>query len=215
MKKFVILSSFIFISTISGIFSEIKAVEYENFPETECESVNVIYLEAEAVNSQGFKEYKFFEVNKNTDDEWEITPNEKERANTEGDKFIIPDDPIKSSQVIQRFKFGTGNYKKYCVGFQEAIPVGPQGENSKSIGADSGVDLIKQYVSMLYKFGSMFIGLVCVLVIVISGVQMTTGGVDPNAYENAKNRILASLASLILLFGSAMILRTINPGFFT
>lgn len=200
------------IAFFSGIFSETLAVEYQNFPESACESVNVIYLESKEKNSQEFLEYRLFEVNKNQNDKWELDPDEGTRAEKEGFKT---EQDIKDRQVLQRFKFGTGNYKKYCVGFQESVPVGSQGENANSIGADSGVDLVKQYVSMIYKFGSMFIGLVCVLVIVISGVQMTTGGIDPNAYENAKNRILAALASLILLFGSAMILRTVNPGFFT
>jgi len=183
----------------------VQAVEFEDFPSTACESVYVYYFEAK--DSQ---DYKLFEVIKPSQfgGEWIFVFGQPDE-----DKFKT-DVEINSTSVLKRFKFGN-DYKKYCVEFQEEIPVGAQGELSKSIGADSGVELVKNYVSALYKFGSIFIGLICVLVIVVSGIQMSIGGLDSSAFESAKNRILAAILSLVLLFSSAMILRTINPGFFT
>ncbi len=177
------------------------------FPARPCESVKVIYLEPSECSGKTVA--KLFEVS----EENQLI---KSRADIEKDCFTYKEsNKIVAGDILKRFKFGEENYQKYCVSFQEAVPIGPQGEISKSIGANSGVGLIKNYVSMIYKFGSMFIALVAVLVIVISGIQMTTGGIDPNAFESAKERILAALLSLLLLFSSAMILKTINPGFFT
>ena len=102
---------------------------------------------------------------------------------------------------------------KYCVGFQESIPIG--GKDVKSISGESGTDLMMNYVSMIYKFGAIILGLIAVLVIVISGVQMIAGGAEESNYTDAKDRILQAILSLIMLFSSALILKTINPDFFT
>lgn len=101
---------------------------------------------------------------------------------------------------------------KYCVGFQEAIPIG--GNNVKSISGNSGTDLMLNYVSMIYKFGAIILSLIAVLVIVVSGVQMITGGAEESNYTDAKDRILQAILSLVMLFSSALILKTINPDFF-
>lgn len=70
------------------------------------------------------------------------------------------------------------------------------------------------YVSLIYKFGSYLIGFICVLVMVVSGVQIILGGMSPEGVSQAKTRILAAVMSLILLLSSVMILKTINPNFF-
>ena len=102
---------------------------------------------------------------------------------------------------------------KYCVGLQEYIPIG--NKKVKSISGNSGTDLAMNYVSMIYKFGASILGIFAVLVIVISGVQIIAGGADENNISSAKDRILQALLSLAMLFSSALILRTINPDFFT
>jgi len=102
---------------------------------------------------------------------------------------------------------------KYCITFQEAIPMG--NKEIKSISGNSGTDLAMNYVSMIYKFGASILGIIAVLVIVISGVQIIAGGADENNISAAKDRILQALLSLAMLFSSALILRTINPDFFT
>jgi len=102
---------------------------------------------------------------------------------------------------------------KYCVQFQESIPIG--NKKVKSISGNSGTDLAMNYVSMIYKFGASILGIFAVLVIVVSGVQIIAGGADENGISAAKDRILQALLSLAMLFSSALILKTINPDFFT
>ncbi len=101
---------------------------------------------------------------------------------------------------------------KYCITLQETIPL--DGINVKSISGDSGVDLLGNYFGLWYKIGALVLGLIGVLVIVISGVQIIFGGASEDGISSAKTRILAAILSLILLFSSTLILRTINPLFF-
>lgn len=113
-------------------------------------------------------------------------------------------------------KGSDGEYSKYCVELQESIPIlwGNKRDDIKSVTGDSGVDLTMSYVSLIYKFGSYLIGFVCVLIIVVSGVQIIMGGMSPDGVSQAKTRILAAIMSLVLLLSTVMILKTINPNFF-
>lgn len=97
----------------------------------------------------------------------------------------------------------------YEVNLQETM----SGQPSKIV-ALNGVDLINQYLSMIYLWMASLIGLLAVLMIVVSGIQIIFGGASPELVSDAKNRILQSLLSLILLFATALILKTVNPGFF-
>jgi len=73
--------------------------------------------------------------------------------------------------------------------------------------------LLKFYAMQLYRWAASIVGIICVLLIVISGIQITASrGED---ISSAKNRITQALAGLALLFLSALILYTINPTFFT
>lgn len=79
--------------------------------------------------------------------------------------------------------------------------------------AKSGVGLIMQYISAIYKWGASLAGMVAVVIIIWSGIQISTSqGKD---IEAAKNRIIQSLSGLALLFLSGLLLYTINPTFFT
>jgi len=81
------------------------------------------------------------------------------------------------------------------------------------IVSTSGINLLKFYAMQLYKWAASIVGVICVLLIVISGIQITASrGED---ISSAKNRITQALAGLALLFLSALILYTINPTFFT
>lgn len=105
------------------------------------------------------------------------------------------------------------NCNKYCITLQEQLPI--EGHKVRSISGDSGVDLLSNYFGMWYKFGALVLGLIAVLVIVISGVQISMGGASEEGVSAAKTRMMAAILSIILLFGSALILNTINPLFFT
>lgn len=189
----------------------VQAQEFDAFNNNACTSVSVVYLPSETVGPDGFKTYKMFEVEQ-IDNVWSLTDSAENSAQLQ--RYDTTEN-IDGSAVLMRFKFGPGEYKKYCVDFQEALPIGSQGELGKSVGGENGLDLLSNYVRMIYKFGSLFIGLIGVLVIVISGVQITAGGLDPSGFESAKSRIIAAIFSLVLLYSSAMILRVVNPGFFT
>ena len=75
--------------------------------------------------------------------------------------------------------------------------------------------IISDYVAMIYKFGAVVVTLLAVLMIVVWGVQYSLYGVDPAMKDDAKERIKQALIALTLLLLSALILRTINPTFFT
>ncbi len=101
----------------------------------------------------------------------------------------------------------------YTIDLRESLP-GPDGKPTKTITADNGVELVMKYIGMIYKFGASIIGVVCVLIIVFSGVQIAFGGINNSMVSQAKDRIIQALFSLILLFGSFLVLRTVNPGYF-
>jgi len=88
------------------------------------------------------------------------------------------------------------------------------GQGNNEITGRTGMELTKNYIALIYKYGASLIGIICVLLIVFSGIQIITGGADAENVTQAKTRIFNSLLSLILLFMSAMILKSINPGFF-
>lgn len=81
------------------------------------------------------------------------------------------------------------------------------------IEAGSGSGLIKAYTGLIYKWAAGTVGIVAVLVIVVSGIQIITSDVSGDV-DSAKNRIGQSLIGLAILFLSAVILYTVNPNFF-
>ena len=85
---------------------------------------------------------------------------------------------------------------------------------TKSIHGETGLDLLRNYIGILYRYFASIIGIVAVLVIVVSGVQMSMAGFNSEFSSQAKTRIFQALASLILLFLISLILRTVNPIFF-
>lgn len=80
--------------------------------------------------------------------------------------------------------------------------------------SSSGAGIIKVYVKMLYTWGASIIGFIAVVVIVVSGIQISASGVSGDISQ-AKTRIIQSISGLVLLFLSGLILYTINPGFFS
>jgi hypothetical protein len=103
----------------------------------------------------------------------------------------------------------TNKEGEYCIELQEPIA------GQSTVRGKNGVDLISEYISLAYKYIASIIGILCVLVVVISGVQIIIGGTNQEYVSQARGRILQALLSLALLFLSSAILKTINPGFFT
>ncbi len=81
--------------------------------------------------------------------------------------------------------------------------------------AGSGTELLYRYVGSIYRWAAGTVGIVCVLLLVLGGIEIASAGGDTGRMDKAKARITQSLGGLVLLFLSALILYTINPNFFT
>jgi hypothetical protein len=79
----------------------------------------------------------------------------------------------------------------------------------------SGIGILKTYIAVVYRWAAGIVGIIAVLVMIISGIQISMDQGSGEAIGAAKTRILQSLAGLAVLFLSALILYTINPTFFT
>ena len=79
---------------------------------------------------------------------------------------------------------------------------------------ESGIDLLYTYIGSIYRWAASVVGIIAVLVLVISGIQISAAAGDQQALTSAKTRIFQSLSGLAILFLSAIILYTINPTFF-
>ncbi len=79
----------------------------------------------------------------------------------------------------------------------------------------TGTDLLFLYIGTIYRWAASIVGIIAVLVMVISGIQISAAAGEQQAVTNAKNRIMQSIGGLALLFLSGIILYTINPTFFT
>jgi len=80
--------------------------------------------------------------------------------------------------------------------------------------SSSGTNLLYNYIGQIYRYVAEIGGLIAVLIIIFSGIQIASAGANPDALNKAKARITRSILGLILLFLSAVILYAINPNFF-
>lgn len=83
------------------------------------------------------------------------------------------------------------------------------------ITGESGSDILGKYISALYRWAASLVGIVAVLTMVYSGIQISIAGGDTAKLDSAKHRIMQSIIGLAILFLSGLILYTINPTFFT
>lgn len=83
------------------------------------------------------------------------------------------------------------------------------------ISGKDGVDLFSNYIGGIYRWVAGVGGMIAVLIIVISGIQISASGENAENLSKAKERIAQSLIGLALLFLSGAILYAINPTFFT
>ncbi|MBU1992949.1 MAG: hypothetical protein ABH856_01025 [Patescibacteria group bacterium] len=77
-----------------------------------------------------------------------------------------------------------------------------------------GTSLFYAYIGMIYKWVASIVGIIAVLIMIISGIQIAAAGGDASAVDDAKGRIFRSIGGLAILFLSGLILYTINPTFF-
>ncbi|MFA6306029.1 MAG: hypothetical protein WC651_04910 [Candidatus Gracilibacteria bacterium] len=81
--------------------------------------------------------------------------------------------------------------------------------------AKGGASFIEGYVGLIYRWAAGLSGLIAVIVVIISSIQISLAGGESGEIGKAKDRILKSLAGIAVLFLSGLILYTINPTFFT
>lgn len=97
---------------------------------------------------------------------------------------------------------------EYCIELRESI------NGTDVVKGGDGVTLLSNYIGLIYQYAASIIGIICVLIIVVSGVQIIMGGANSEMVNQAKERIMQALLSLVMLFGTGLLLKTINPGFF-
>lgn len=81
--------------------------------------------------------------------------------------------------------------------------------------SQSGIDLLMSYLGIIYRWAASVIGIVSVAYLIYGGFLIGTAQDDTSKIDKAKEKIFQSIAGLVLLFLSAVILYTINPNFFT
>jgi len=86
-------------------------------------------------------------------------------------------------------------------------PEVPGAETPITTDTDAG-----QYFKYIYYLAFGIGGLIAFGVLVYAGFQYFTSAGSPDKMGDAKNRITAALIGLLILFGSFLILYTINPG---
>jgi hypothetical protein len=82
------------------------------------------------------------------------------------------------------------------------------------VSGKDGLSLLSNYASQVYNWIAGIVGSICILVIIISGIQISIGGLSQEEVSSAKDRVVRALSGLVVLFLSAFILYTINPFFF-
>lgn len=98
---------------------------------------------------------------------------------------------------------------EFCIDLSEAM-----GENTV-IRAESGLELFGNYVVMIYRYAASILGVIAVLIIVAGGIMISMGGASNEMVNTAKELMMKAVVSLILLFLIGLILKTVNPGFYT
>lgn len=81
-------------------------------------------------------------------------------------------------------------------------------------GKDGG-EILANYAQQIYFWLAAAIGIFAVLFLIIGGLQIMLGGANQESVSSGRKRILAAILGLVLLFLASLILRTINPNFFT
>ena len=101
----------------------------------------------------------------------------------------------------------------------EPLPGDPidMGERTAADGGTTicgAICLIEQIVAKVYIFGTALVSAVAVLWIIVGGYEIMFSGIS-DQMSAGKEKITQALLGLTLVFLAALIMHTINPGFFT
>ena len=70
---------------------------------------------------------------------------------------------------------------------------------------------LPDYISAIYNFALMIIGIVCFGALLYGGFRYLTSAGKPTAMADAKDQIFSAILGMIILFSAYLILKTINP----
>jgi len=73
------------------------------------------------------------------------------------------------------------------------------------------ISWIAEYIRGIYNFSISVLGILCVIMVMVGGLQWLVAGGNSKAISDAKSRISSALMGLILSLGSWTILNFINP----
>ncbi len=73
------------------------------------------------------------------------------------------------------------------------------------------IPFLNQYLSAIYRYTIALAGVVCVFMLIFSGIQWTLYGASPDSVDAATERIQHAITGLILIVSSYTILYTIDP----
>lgn len=127
-------------------------------------------------------------------------------------KFIITENKCYTSYVSQC----TPNLiLDNRIFLKDDLPISIYCKTYQVISGSSGTDFIKNFVNIIYNLAVGIVGVIAVIVIIVNGIKISTSGDDSGAVSEAKERIAQSIFGLAILFLAWIILRSINPNFFT
>jgi hypothetical protein len=111
------------------------------------------------------------------------------------------------------------NYNSLNYTPQVQLPVAGSGlnQNSTNVGSynsNTGVmtsDLLARYIKAIYTYGQMIAGILAAIVLMAGGLLWLTSAGNDAKITQAKELISGSIIGLVILFGSWILLNTINP----
>lgn len=80
--------------------------------------------------------------------------------------------------------------------------------------SEGGIGFLNTYVGLIYRWVAGIVGILSVLIIIISSLQITTAQGEPSTIEEARKRITQVIGGIILFFLGSGLLYMINPTFF-
>ena len=79
---------------------------------------------------------------------------------------------------------------------------------------DGSINILADYISMIYRYVAALGGIIAVLVVMFAGFQIMTSGGSTEARGEAKTMIIKTLMGVAMLFLSGLFLYAINPNFY-
>lgn len=82
----------------------------------------------------------------------------------------------------------------------------------KTVCSGSGQNAIQNLIDYFANWIVGLIGLIAILIIVVSGIQMITSAGNPDALKSARGRITSAVIGLVLLIAMRAVLALFLPG---